>query len=174
MIWIIVLGSVGLLGGLFMAAEAATDGVEMAMLSLLFGMFGVMCAAPFVAAAEGIAYPFTGTAYDTHRNNLEVIADSPGVSGQFFLGIGGVATQLTVSYYQATDYGYSQPRSVTADGGTDVRIYEDSPTPYVIKRFPHSAHEWVGSLFNGTNTKGVYEFHVPAGTIKRDYTLDAK
>lgn len=169
MIWFII---VPVLVAAAFAAAFYTDcnhGVDAAVGSF----FGVIAGGVLALAVNGCAYPFTGTAYSTHTYQLSTLQDSPSTTGQFFLGIGEVSGNLSASFYVDSGDGYAAPQSVN-DSDDDIRVFQDSAKPYVIERFPHSAHFWVGSVFNGGGTAPIFEFHVPKGTIKQDYSLDAK
>lgn len=134
--------------------------------------FGIT--ALLTAALWGCLYPFTGPVHHVHTSSLVNLQDNASTDGHYFLGIGSTNGDLAVSYYTSAN-NYASPHTVN-NADYNIRIYQDlapNATPYVT-RTEADPHFWTGSLFNGANTPDRYDFHVPAGTIKQNFSLDAQ
>jgi len=92
---------------------------------------------------------------------IEIVAlnDSQGTSGNFFIGIGRVDSELVYHYYGKEGKGIK--------GGTIKAryavVYQDLPedkTPYIKKK-----------IFILTNE---YEIHIPPNSIKEEFNMDLK
>lgn len=150
------------------------DNVDRLLTSL--AAFGVAGAIAFALSAGiwGVLYPYSGAVRHTTQYSLINLQDNSTSSGQFFLGIGQVDGNLSVNFY-VSEHGYAEPNTVSS-ADNDVHIYQDlapGQTPYV-KQVITGPHFWTGSLYNGALTPDLYDFHVAPGTIKQDFTLDAK
>lgn len=103
------------------------------------------------------------------KQSLTSLQDSVETEGSFFIGTGNIDGKPTYAYY--VDHGnYSTFETVKA---RDVKVFTDASYPYVkLKTGCVSKYPWLAYCF--TDTTSVEEIHVPEGTIKSNYNLDAK
>jgi hypothetical protein len=103
---------------------------------------------------------------------LKALATSKSVSGTFFLGSGSINGKRTINYITA-DGNRNYVRE--ADASTAV-VIEDSPTsPSIVELKECADNPWVMPWTFCRGIEGVKtEFHVPAGSVLSDYTVDNK
>lgn len=172
MLWLIIIGGLAILIGLGIAvASSHGDGELLFLGSMMAILGGAMVGFLATLLVWLCLYPFTGPVHHVYRSDLVNLQDASSTTGSFFLGIGNLNGDLSFSYY-VTENGYAVPQTVDS-AYNNVRVYQDSDTPYVIETVATS-HFWTGSPFNGASTPPEFDFHVPKGTIKQDYSLDAK
>lgn len=108
------------------------------------------------------------TTYETKE--LASLQDSLQTEGSFFLGIGSADGRPKYAYY--VDHGdYSTFETTNA---RDVKIYTDTQEPYALERTGcESKYKWLAYCYSAIQST-VQEIHVPEGTIKRNYNLDAQ
>lgn len=104
--------------------------------------------------------------YEQH--DLLSLQDGSETQGSFFLGIGSVDGVQMYSYYQ--DNGeWAEWKSTKAE---NVRVYQDTDKPYIVQEKDCISHaRW---LVDCATDKRVTEIHVPVGSIKTNFTLDAR
>ncbi len=140
----------------------------------IFVFFAINLIGFMIAGAIGSATLFNGE-HDTrtaitNTETLQALAVDSSVSGHFFLGSGTVDGKRVLNYItvKSDDTGtYSEVKQIKA---TDVRIYQDSDEPRLDTRNTYFSNPavWPGEYPAGTD----YFFHVPAGSILEDYTID--
>lgn len=107
--------------------------------------------------------------------NLVALQDGNSTGGSFFLGTGYIDDKQQFSYYQENN-GQYRLKSVDAENAI---IIQGNGKPRVVKSCSLDAVAPIifYPFFQGDrydcSTK-TYEFHVPPGSIKSNYTLDAK
>jgi hypothetical protein len=107
---------------------------------------------------------------------LETIQDGSNVRGSFFLGSGVIDDVSVFTWYEQTsENSYRQNK---ADASESTVHYADGKPYYVLSVKRREDGSWMGKwglrLEAGDEIDWAYDFYVPKGTIKRDYTLDAK
>jgi hypothetical protein len=127
-----------------------------------------------------IAACITGAALGVERTEtkyvtpLKALATSSKISGSFFLGSGYVEGKRTLNY-------------ITADGDRNYIRQQDASASVVIEDIttgqPHMLaleqcydSGWImpWKMCKDINEGVAYEFHVPAGSVLSDYTVDNK
>lgn len=136
------------------------------------GMFAMSCViGVFVAFLLSLVVSMipVGTYDTTERHNLAVLQDGTKTSGSFFLLAGHIDNDAVFRYYVETRPGVYKFDWQYADW---AEVAQDTKTPYV-EVVKHHQTKWL-NLFGDTMDDDNYIFHVPPGSIKTDYTLDAK
>ena len=101
---------------------------------------------------------------------LECIQDGSSVEGRFFVGSGYVGESMKHSFYYKQGGGY---RFKQISASNSFIEYGDKPMVYVYDlRYPDNLSKWVVDKTKGKEVS--YKIIVPKGTIKQDYSLDAK
>tara|TARA_R110000782_G_C14630275_1_gene394341 strand:+ start:43 stop:546 length:504 start_codon:yes stop_codon:yes gene_type:complete len=167
MITIILLGIIGaIIGGRGWYKDFGLE-VEVFM----FGFFGLMFGC-FIGFITAIALP-TEVLKEDSPNIKELVSlqDGSSVSGNFFLGCGSINGSMKYTYY------YEVEKDLFKMGRTDydrVLIKYDSIPRLETFRYVQTDY-WLNwfSIDLG-QIKPQYIFHVPKGTIKNDYNLDAQ
>lgn len=99
---------------------------------------------------------------------LAALADGNSTGGRFFLGIGNLGRSSYYTYYAGTPKtGYKQytayiDRSVIFEDATNETAY--------VKEIKDEDDPRFWYIYKGARAK--YEFHIPAGSILRNYQLD--
>lgn len=128
--------------------------------------FVIGCLWLFLSWSLGESLPHT-----TQYRNAEIVAIQDGSEsrGAFFIGSGVIDGKQVYSFYEKSGDGFLL-ESVEA---RDVTVYQSSDKPYVVKESGcDGGWQWVTPcLFD---KRAVTEIHVPAGTIKENFVLDAK
>lgn len=96
--------------------------------------------------------------------------------GSFFLGSGVINDVSVFTWYeQNSENSYRQNR---ADADESTVHYGDGQPHYVLKVERHEEGSFFGTWYlrpdAGEELSRAYDFYVPKGTIKQEYTLDAK
>jgi hypothetical protein len=102
--------------------------------------------------------------------SMEVVSDGSSTHGSFFLFSGYVKSDPVYNYYSRNDRGEYRLKQVYADYA--FVTYTDA-TPQVIRYDIDSSNLWM-ALHVGWDTYGEWEFRIPEGSIKQNYTLDAQ
>lgn len=162
MLTIIILAIIGLVIGIFFAVDNYSDGEEPFIGLLVGAVFGLL-----VSLFIGAAHLDTSTT----RSNLANLQDGSSTSGGFFLGTGHIDEKQVFTYYKETDNGKFQLRNLEND--TDVFVVQDTKGEAYVETTQTDVNPawslWgVGGYIEKT------EFHVPKGSIKTDFVLDAK
>ena len=139
---------------------AGTFGVLIATVIVwLVGIFGV----------TGIANLIMDHTDYYDSSQLIALQDSTVTGGSFFLGIGSIDGEPTYTFYEAT----GDSKELVAVESEGVKVFEDAAEPYLV-RFTgcELSIPWLASCLSDGDS--VDEIHVPAGTIKTGFQLDAK
>ncbi|KKM80679.1 hypothetical protein LCGC14_1337340 [marine sediment metagenome] len=114
---------------------------------------------------------------ETVEANLLSIKDNSLVEGRFYLLAGSISTETYYFYYtQAIDGAIELKKIPTAS----VRLYEDSTpdTAYILRIEKSIPKKLIDSTkwyyFPDTTILLRREIHVPAGTVVRNFVLDAE
>ena len=145
--------------------DRVMDGVFGLLLAALFAGGGVLVALGAGAVISAVDPASTYCAVtDTP---LTALADTPALSGHFFLGTGQVGTDLTF-FYLTQQGGYFSAHSATKN----VRVFQDDPkAPYVETGDTQIAGAWGFVAFPvGTCTT---DFHIPTGSVESNYKVNA-
>jgi hypothetical protein len=117
------------------------------------------------ALANGMqdeTYQYTGI-------DIVALQDGNATQGSFFLGTGVIDSTPKYTFY-INESGAKQLVSIDAN---DIRVYDNADHPYVVRQ--HDCELSWGDWFAVCMDSDRYtEVHVPAGTIRSDYVLDAK
>jgi hypothetical protein len=108
----------------------------------------------------------------TYQNvPLASLQDSIQTTGSFYLGIGSLDNTPTYGFYTEKNGAY-QFHTVDA---SDATLYQDSKKPYVVQDTgcKMTKLSWLLDCVDW-NEDTYVSFHVPKGSIKSDYNLDAK
>lgn len=142
------------------------DGVLGALEALVVG-FAVWVGGIMGTAAVANLFMDHTDFYET--NQILALQDATVTGGSFFLGIGTIDGEPTYTLYEA-DGGSRELVAVKAAG---VKVFEDSPEPYLV-RFTgcELSAPWFASCLS--NKGEINEIHVPPGTIRTGFELDAK
>lgn len=98
---------------------------------------------------------------------LASLSDGSGIHGSFFLGSGYVDSRPMFMYY-TNNGGVYRLKQEPAD--RSFVTYTDGP-PQLVIHYENSSNRWV-SVVNDDSPE--YEFRVPQGSVKSDFTLDTK
>ena len=101
--------------------------------------------------------------------NIPIVSlqDSIGVSGHFFIGSGYIGDKPYYSYYVKENDGFKL-NNVNAEN----ILIKYGETPYVkVPKSCHSDFDWIFPCAYGSSP---IEIQVPNGSIKENYSLDAK
>lgn len=161
MFWYILAG----LLVLFFAAKLFYDAdLEDAIMFLLFG--SIM--AGLLAYVLNLAFLGLVNNDETVKvTPLASLSDGSGIHGSFFLGSGYVDSRPVFMYY-TNDNGAYRLKQERADDS--IVTYTDGP-PQLVIHYNNSSNKWV-SIVNDSSPE--YEFQVPQGSVKSDFTLDTK
>lgn len=105
------------------------------------------------------------------RTETELVAlqDGLGIEGTFFLGCGGIGTDMNYYYYYKTETGGFKQGS-SNPSRTEVHYVDGTPKLVTLKRmFPKD--NWKRSWLISSGFETVH-LQVPEGTIKTGYNLD--
>jgi len=106
------------------------------------------------------------------RVNISAMADGSDLQGHFFLSSGTIKDVQYYYYYESLNNGGFKQKKVTV---SETVIFEDQQVDGYMVTFmqvlpaDHWATEWVVHEFS---TKGYYEFHIPKGSMQREFKLD--
>jgi hypothetical protein len=140
---------------------------EMIPVSLFFSMGGVL-----LGIILSLALPVKTEEKVVESYKLEALQDGSGVSGKFFLGIGGIDSRMMYVYYVQDDDSTFKMETLSScsasikytTGVPRLEVWEEVPIKgEIINLF---ASDWLIVRKN--------IFCVPIGTIKQSYNLDAQ
>lgn len=145
--------------------------------SIFFGsvMGGTVGAFLGLLVAVGLGSTAGHTWVEESSLQLASLRSNDGVSGNFTLGSGYVGSDI---YYKANlDYGtFTKPFRVNATSNySDVRVYQsEGRTTGLLKIYKDSClRVWYEQfIFCQISPVMVYEFYIPAGSLKQEYRLD--
>lgn len=101
---------------------------------------------------------------ETHE--LRALSSSSTAQGSFFLGTGYVDGERTLNYI-AQEEGWARLGEASADS---ARVFEDSSTPTVTEYTYLSSNGWAVPWTFAVGR--AWDFHVPAGSILENYTIN--
>lgn len=110
--------------------------------------------------------------------NLECLQDNSCLTGNFFIGNGNIdGNMIYVFYYKVNTDGKDGFKQMRLDCDEDITIYYND-SAYIEKILTTDVkvkdafinHFAIDMFFSDTK----YIFNIPKGSIKQDYTLDAK
>lgn len=118
---------------------------------------------------------------DTHWEAKQTVPlvslqDGEGVEGHFFLGSGVIESEPGFTWYEQSaenayvqNHAFAYESTVHMGGGQphyvrSVEVYDDGSF----------LGKWGFRIETGEDGNEAYDFYVPQGSIKQDYTLDAK
>lgn len=168
--WIVtVVVGVGLLAALRMVYVDSYDffdGIAGTVGVLVFG-FVVWLAG--IMGTAGIANLFMDHTDFYESSQILALQDSTVAGGSFFLGIGTIDGKPTYTFYEAS----GGSRELVAVEAAGVKVFEDASEPYLV-RFAgcELSAPWFASCLSDRGE--INEIHVPPGTIRTGYELDAK
>lgn len=105
------------------------------------------------------------------HENVEVVAlqDGATTQGSFFIGTGFVDGKQVYSFYERSGEGVKLEQV----DAKDVVVYQSASKPHIVRESGcEGGWQWIAPCVYDRNK--VTEIHVPAGTIKENFVLDAK
>lgn len=168
--WIVtVVVGVGVLAALrmvYLDSYDFFDGIAGTVGALVFG-FVVWLAG--IMGTAGIANLFMDHTDFYESSQILALQDSTVAGGSFFLGIGTIDGKPTYTFYEAS----GGSRELVAVEAAGVKVFEDASEPYLV-RFAgcELSAPWFASCLSDRGE--INEIHVPPGTIRTGYELDAK
>jgi hypothetical protein len=172
MIWFLIF--IPLLIGLFfkemvLGAHDWLEGIMGFLFSIFEGcLFGALLSAMI---AVPLGFMFDMHYVQTSSRNLVALRDKDGIEDNFFLGSGHIGSQPYYFYYtQQSDGGYS-PSEIKADDS--VTVYETTEKSARLISYEVVANSRIADWVSLPLSEGdhLYKFYVPAGTIKRGFSL---
>lgn len=105
-----------------------------------------------------------------YEYDIIALQDNQGVDGSFFLGIGSVNSSM--KYFMYVDYGDHVKMKTLSTERTEIKV---SDKPYLeIKQRTEVPNAFINNFSLLFNDYEKFTIYVPEGTIKQNYTLDAK
>lgn len=146
--------------------------VAMSLVLAVAAIIGSLLVGFLLALLAGVFMPWQ--LEEAERVPLVALRDNVGASGTFFLGTGSTDGKLTYFYYeQLPDGGY---RASKADSEDAVIYEDDEEAPYVktykVDMTARGLDEWWKWV--GASTTDRRDFHIPKGSLLRDYRLDLR
>jgi len=166
---VIGIAAIGFLFGVWLAIDdgdgwwAIPRGIFGALIGALIGFFLSM----FFSAIPPTKYELS--------KEIELVSLRHGensVRGSFFLGCGSVESNPSYIYYVSVGPDIYQMKTIKVTDS--VFVYEEDRTDGVLKvyakKFANKSYNWLSdeSLLEGEER---YEFHIPKGSILRDFSL---
>lgn len=133
-------------------------------ISILSGMFGVLI-------GIGVASVLPSDTYlKPHSVDLVCIQDNSSIKGQFFLGCGQIEGDMKYAfYYNQGDDSYKL--DTISCSKAEIKYVATKP------RITYNTKEFTNKWYNKFSvfTQNIYyTIEIPEGSIKKDFTLDAK
>lgn len=164
----VVLAIGAVLGGLGIGISAAIDEPWARYENIFLGCFIALCGGVLVLFLGGLVSFFVPHTFTYEERPLSALQDGSTTEGSFFLGTGVIDEEQVYTYYMQEGKGFKLDNS-PAD---QVTVFQDTEKPYALKQKDcKSKAEWL--VFCVTDNR-VTEIHVPKGTIKNNFVLDAK
>lgn len=161
--WILVLI---ILGGVIFSVWFAFEYGDFLYLPFGFMMtFLVFIFAALIGGGASYNLPHT-----YKHTNVDIIAlqDGNSVNGKFFLGSGYLNGEPTYTFYTSENGG----AKLSNQPAENVIVYQDTNKPYAVRETECvSDFKW---LVDCPSSDDIVELHIPKGTIKSNYVLDAK
>ena len=101
---------------------------------------------------------------------LATLKDNSSLNGSFFLGIGSVSSEPKYFYIERLENGGFKQSSVDAEG---VTLFEDTTEPRIITYSSRAKTRWLEWIGLPVKTFAP-EIHIPAGSIMKNYVVDAE
>lgn len=174
MIWLII-AVVGLVLTILITKAEDYDKTEtFGFLSLIF---------VFIPLATGT---ILGLAFQNHAKDqvdtspLAALNDGTSIQGRFFLGSGVIDSKPTYYYYKEVGENSYQYKQLVDDGTNgSVTVVEDTQDKPYIKTTCEDyepANDWWRLSWFASDYCDItsIEFHIPTGSISKDYKLDLK
>lgn len=141
------------------------DGAEVAVIG--------SAAAFFLAFAFNVAFINGDTKeYQSKPHTIANIQDGSEVHGSFFLGIGGIGEDMKYSFYGEASKGVYELKTVDAEHAK-VTFTDEEPY-YTYTCYRDETPNWLTVFSDGWCDEDEITFHVPEGSIKTEFKLDAK
>lgn len=174
LLWIIIIVVATLIGALVGSEDYYGDDIN----HLRGAFFGSLTGAVlgfFVIAITGFVV-YSGTYTEQRTVKLESLVDGSDIRGSFFLGSGVINEVSVFTWYEQSEPGSYRQEQADADVST-VHFTTDAPH-YVLTVKRHDDGPFIGKwglrADAGEGVEWTYDFYVPKGTIKNNYTLDAQ
>ena len=132
----------------------------------LFGSIGFLAGVLLSYVLSIILATISPTYHVESRNGLVTLQDGTSVSGRFFLGSGSVDGKPGYTYYRGDGVNGFSLESVAANKAIVKYSTEAPRVEKILTCGP--------GLFSNSCVSSQYVFYVPEGSVKQDYTLDAK
>ena len=139
------------------------------MLGALFGLFSSLIAGLIVESIIPKQW------VEVETIELISLRDSENISGRHFLGTGSIGTKQYYFFYKKAGKGY-QPGKIEVDD--NIIIFEENRTNGEIKKYKEKFidspryRSWRLISFMTMPRNEKYEFFIPEGSLKKDFTLD--
>lgn len=109
------------------------------------------------------------------RIDISAMSDGTSMYGHFFLGSGTIKDVQYYYYYELLDNGGFKQNKVTV---SNTVIFESEDTTGYMVTFTyvlpdnHWAKGWIVDGCDCSSEKDTYEFHIPKGSVQREFKLD--
>lgn len=169
--WIVtVVVGVGVVGCiLFVWTDSSADWFDATGGTLIAVFVGAAVWLAGVMGTAAMANLFMDHTDFYETSQILALQDSTVAGGSFFLGIGTIDGEPTYTFYEAS----GGSRELVAVEAAGVKVFEDASEPYLV-RFAgcELSAPWFASCLSDRGE--VNEIHVPPGTIRTGFELDAK
>jgi hypothetical protein len=149
---------------IFLSERSFDIALRLAIMPSIF--FGLIAS----ALCSGLIPDYTYKVAKTET--LACLQDGNSTSGSFFLGCGTINGTMKYTYYAKDEDGYVLRQEVADE---DVKIKYTNDVPHIDKLYPRLKNRSLIAkltFFPLASVKTI--FYIPQGSIKQDYTLDAK
>lgn len=165
MLTLLLITAIGGIIGYYLSKKNNTDyGTK--VFNIFVGLLLSLVVASFIAITIGKTMP---TVEQTDRVELANVSNNTTISGKFFLGSGSISEVMHYHYFYEDNGGYRYDKLSVED---DVMIFEeDLEDAYLLIKKDECVNKfsWFGVCKSGDSS---YEFHIPAGSILKEYSLD--
>lgn len=112
-----------------------------------------------------------GTFYiESTETNLLTLKDNSNIEGKWFLFGGYIHEKEYFYFYEERPNGGYKLDKLIADKCTVYEEDRDNGILLTISRFPNHDNKWAFDSY----VARTYEFHIPVGSISREFNLDAE
>ncbi len=135
---------------------------------IMGAVLGMLAAGLFIVLSASVLNAVLHQNETTVDKPLAAIQDRSSTHGSFFLGSGTIDSKPQYTFYEEEN-GAKVLRSINADG---VRVYEGAKHAFIREVTGCSwEYDWLVPCVANLR---VVEIHVPNGTVKQNYVLDAQ
>lgn len=164
MLWIILV-SLGLIAVIVWVLSDKYLGIDFILASFFAA---VLLAVMFNGAASGSSRE----EYQSKPHAIANLQDGSEIEGSFFLGIGGIGENMKYTFYGEDSPGIYELKTIDAE---DAKVtFTDRDPYYTFTCYRDTTSVWLSVFSDDWCDDEDITFHVPEGSIKQQYKLDAK